>query len=166
MLDSSDPRRRTQLDIQAIEPEALYLNKLPPHQVLRLNSAGTVKEFPGESQILTEGSEIEELYLILQGMVSVGLYQNVNPALWLYFSGPGTLVDMCALLDPPISPVSIRALTDVRALVIPRADFLEVIQEEPTVGYEIARNLSSRLALIAHVVLKEFCQSPPEPSIN
>ena len=55
MLDSSDPRRRTQLDLQAIEPEALYLNKLPPHQVLRLNAAGTLKEFPGESQILEAG---------------------------------------------------------------------------------------------------------------
>ncbi len=166
MLNYSDPRRRSQLELQAIVREAEYLNKLPSHLMLRLNLAGTLKEYPAEALILAEGSEIEELHLIMQGMVAVGLYQEVDPALWLYVSGPGTLVDTCALLDPPISPVSIRALTDVEALAIPRAVFMEVMQEEPAVGYEILRNLSSRLSLISHVILKEFHQGPTGPSLN
>ena len=166
MLNYSDPHRNSQRELQTIVREAEYLNKLPAHQLLRLNLAGTVTEFPRESLLLEEGSEITELDLILQGMVAVGLYQEVDPALWLYVSGPGTMVDMCALLDPPVSPVSIRALTDVEVLAIPRAVFLEVMQEEPAMGCEILRSLCSRLSLITNVILKEFSQKPAGPSRN
>jgi len=154
------------MDLQSIAREAQYLNKIRSHQVLRLNLAGAVTEFPAESVILTEGTQIDEVYLILRGMVTVGLYQGIDPALWLYVSGPGTVVDMCALLEPPVSPVSIRALTDVEALAIPRAEFVEVVQEEPAVGYEILRNLCSRLSLITLVTLKEFSQGSSGPSRN
>ena len=98
-------------------------------------------------------------------MVTVGLYGNVNPALWLYVSGPGIIVDTCALLEPPVSPVSICALTDVDVLAIPRETFAGLVQQT-AVGYEILRNLSARLALINQVALKELSQEYPGPSRN
>ena len=154
------------MDLQAVAREGKYLNKLPPHQMLRLTMEGTVMEFPGQSLILSDGAQIEEVYLILHGMVTVSLHQGTSPSMWLYFSGPGTVVDMCALLDPPVSPVSIYALTDVEVLAIPRDVFTEVVQAEPVVAYEIVRNLASRLALINRVVLKEISQEYPGPSLN
>ena len=166
MLDHSSSRRASQWDLQAIAQEAPYLRKLPPHQTLRLVLAGTVTQFAGQTVILREGTEMEEVYLVLRGMVTVGLYQAANPALWLYVSGPGTVVDMCVLMDPPVSPVSIRALSDVEALAIPREAFVEVMSEETDVGYEILKNYCSRLSLINQVTLKEFSQESPGPSLN
>ena len=166
MLDHSNPRRTTQLDLQTVAREAQYLDKLPPHQRLRLTMAGTLRDYPGQSLVLAEGAEIDEVHLILHGMVSVSLYEGINPSMWLYVSGPGTLVDMCALLDPPVSPVSIHALTDVEALVIPRATFVDVMQEEVAVSNEILRNLCSRLALVNRVAMKEVCSEYPGPSLN
>ena len=128
--------------------------------------AGTVKEFPREAVMLDEGAEIEEVYLILRGMVSVSLYPSVNPALWLYVAGPGTLVDVSALLDPPISPVSIRALWDIEVLAIPRDAFADLMKEEASVGYEILQNHCNRLALINRVALKQLAQEFPGPSLN
>ncbi len=133
MLDQSDPRRVIQMDLQALARDAQPLKSLPMPQVNRRILSGEVRQFPGECLLLGEGSQIEEVYLILRGMVTVGVYQEQAPALWLYVSGPGTMVDMCALLDPPVSPVSIRALSDVEVLAIPRTDFVEVMRQEPAV---------------------------------
>ena len=166
MLDHSDSRRTTQLDLQTAAREAQCLDRLPAQDRLNLTLAGTVKNFDGESVILSEGTDIEEVYLILRGLVTVGMYQGINPALWLYVSGPGTIVDTCALLDPPVSPVTIRALTDVEVLAIPRAAFVKVIRANPDVGYELLQNLCSRLSLITRITLKEFIQGSPGPSLN
>ena len=166
MLDQSGPRRTHQTDIHDIVQQAQYLSKLPLHQRLALTMAGTVKEFPRESLILSEGSQIEEVYLVLRGMVTVGLYQGVAPSFWLYVSGPGTIVDMFALLEPPVSPVSIYALTDVEMLAIPRAAFVEVMQEESALGYEALQSLCTRLSLITRVALKEFSHGATVPSHN
>ena len=166
MLDHTDPRRIAQRDIQAIATEAQYLRKLPSSKVLRMILAGTVKRFPGQNVILEEGSQVEEVYLILHGTVAVGLYGGIDPTLWLYVSGPGTVVDMCALLEPPVSPVSIRTLSDVEVLAIPRTVFAELMREETAVGYEILQNYCTRLSLINQVTLKQFSQEYPGPSRN
>jgi CRP-like cAMP-binding protein len=166
MLNYSDPLRTSQKSLQAIARQAQYLSELPSHETLRLILAGTVEKFPSEYQILEEGSQIEQVYLVLQGLVSVGLYSDSHPALWLYVSGPGTLVDACALLEPPVSPVSIRTLTDTEVLAIPREAFVDAVRRESSVGYEILLNLSNRLALINNVTLKEFAQEYPGPSPN
>ena len=123
-------------------------------------------EFPERSLILREGSEIEDVYLVLRGMVTVSLYQGISPSLWLYHSGPGTVADMCALLEPPVSPVSINALTDVEVLAIPRDVLVEVLLEQPVLACKVLRNLASRLALINRVVLKEISEELPGPSKN
>lgn len=166
MLDHVEPRRKSQTDLQTVGREARYLDMLPPHQRLRLTRAGTLKKFAGGSLILSEGSEIEEVYLILRGMVTVGLCSEMNPSLSLYLSGPGTVVDMCALLNPPVSPASIHALTDVEALAIPRAVFVQVMKEETAVACEVLQHLCTRLSLISRVALKEVSQEFPGPSLN
>ena len=166
MLHQSDSGRRASGGLQVIDQYARYLNKFPPHQQLYLTMAGTVKEFPAESLVLAQGSQIEEVYLILRGIVTVGLYQNKSPSLWLYVSGPGTMGDMCALLDPPVSPVSIYALTDVEALAIPRSTFVEVMQQEPALGYEALQALCTRLSFITCLTHERSYKDAPGPSLN
>ncbi len=166
MLDHTDPLRIAQHSFQDIARQAKYLNKLPSHQVLRCILAGAVENFPADSVILSEGAEITDIYLILRGLAAVSIYKDANPALWLYVAGPGSLVDVCALLEPPTSPVTTRALTDLEVLAIPRGVFVDVMKEEAAVGFEILQELCSRLALINQVTLKEFSRGYPEPSRN
>ena len=104
------------------------------------------------SVVSPEGREITEVYFLLEGMVTVGLYGGTDPDDYLYISGPGTVVDMCALLDPPISPVTVRALTDVEVQVIPREGFVQMVKSEPSLGSELLRELSTRLSLITRAV--------------
>ena len=148
-----------------VAPDAGYLNKLPSVQLLQLAAAGTVKEFPEGSLILAEGEPIKEVHLIRRGKVVVGLFPEISPSAWLYVSGPGTLVDPSALLEPPISPVRTCALTDVEALAVPRSIFVEIMGEQPQAGYQALQSFCSRLSLVARVTLsarrKDFERSSP-----
>ena len=58
-----------------------------------------------------------------------------------------------ALLEPPLSPVSVHALSQVEVLAVPRATFVQLLSEEPAVGYQIFKNLSKRLSLINQMTL-------------
>ena len=166
MVNGFDPQRAAQFELQGFTRHSDHLSKLSHTHRLQLTAAGIVKEFPGQQVMLAEGSEIEDLYLIQHGVVSVGLYQEVSPALWLYLAGPGTMVDMCALLDPPVAPASVYAVSDVTALAIPREVVLKVLAQAPAVFSDILRALASQLSLITQLTVKEFCQKPPQPSLN
>ena len=166
MLDYTDPRRLYHDDIYGITRDADQLGKLSAPSRLRLVAAGSVEEIPAETIMLEEGAEIREVHLIRRGMVTVSLHQSLDPALWLYNAGPGTLVGGYALLDPPISPVTIRAMTDTETLVIPRSALLEVIEAEPLVGFQVLQKVASRLALITRATLREISQEYPGPSCN
>ena len=65
--------------------------------------------------------------------------------MWHYVSGRWSFFGTSALLDPPVSPVTVRALSDLLVLSIPREAFLEVLAEEPAVGYRMLRDHSHRL---------------------
>ena len=69
---------------------------------------------------------------------------------------------MTALLDPPVSPVSVNALTDVEALAIPR----DLLIEQPSLACKVLRNLASRLAQINRVVMTEVSHELPGPMPN
>ena len=91
-------------DLFGIAKNAQYLSKLPLHQLRRIIASGTVRQFAGQTVVLQEGSAPEEIYLILRGTVAVSTHQALDPSCWLYVSGRGTMVDMCSLLDQPVSP--------------------------------------------------------------
>ena len=165
MLDY-DSLSTTESDLVGIAQKAQYLSKLPPHQLRRLIVSGTVKQFAGQTVVLEEGSAAEEIYLILRGTVAVSTYQALDPACWLSVSGQGTMVDMCALLDQPVSPVTILTLSELEVLAIPKSELMQVMQEESAVGCEIFRDLCTRLSVISQVALKECSQQRPGPSPN
>jgi hypothetical protein len=105
-------------EMQPAVQESRFLNTLPSEQVARLVRKGAPVHFPADATILDPSAQGDEAYIIQQGIVSVGLYQDEGSSLWLYVSGPGSIVDLYAALDPPIVPVTARALTDVEALAV------------------------------------------------
>ena len=166
MIHNFDTGPLSHRELQASFQDAKLLSGLAPPQMLRLTTAGTIRRFSAREIILSQGAEMNEIYVIQRGMVSVGLFQEQNPGLWLYVSGPNSVVDLMALLDPPSAPLSIHALTEVEALAVPREVLREVLREEPALETEILRSLCARLNLIACVAIQEFLQPPPGPSSN
>ena len=166
MLRYIDSRQPVRSELQEVSREAHYLDKLSRNHRLKLTSAGTVKRLPAETLILAEGSIIEEVSIILRGMVRTRLNDSSETPVNLYVSGPGPVVDSCALLDPPVAPISVRTLSDVEVLTIPRETFVRLVSREPTVGYEILQNLSRRLCLISEAAIKPLAGEYSGPFKN
>lgn len=134
--------------------------------MFRLILAGTKREFSQGTEVLREGSVIEEVHLINRGLVSVSLQDGTDPASWLYVSGSGAVVDMSAALDPPVSPVTVRALSKVETLAVPRTAFVELIRDGSEVGYRMLQDHCKRLSLINSTLFAEFDRESRTPSLN
>ena len=166
MLNHHDLRGNAGGELLAVADDLRYLNKLPAGQLLRASMAGTVKQFPRNSDIITEGSHIEEVYIILRGKVSAGLYDGPDTRIRFCVSGPGTIVDTSALLDPPVSLLTVRALSDVEALAVPQQTFVKLMNEETAVGFEVLRNLCNRMSQIKQVTFEQLRSNGPKDRRN
>jgi CRP-like cAMP-binding protein len=96
---------------------------------------------PGQVLAL-EGDPGSGMYVILEGTVSVEMRGG-----WHTELGPGNFFGEVALLVPDASRVArVRAATDGRCLSVPRADFLELVEQEPSLALAMLRELARRLS--------------------
>ena len=102
--------------------------------------SGEIECKPGQVLALP-GDAGSGMFVILEGKVSVDARGGT------FELGPGDFFGELALLNPDAERVArVRAVTDVRAIGIPRAEALELIETEPTVTLAMLRELARRLA--------------------
>jgi CRP/FNR family transcriptional regulator, cyclic AMP receptor protein len=112
--------------------------------------------FQTNEVIFTEGSENDELYVIIQGEVDI----LVDPT--LVSDNPNELHNQAiiaklrrgqsfgeiALVDQGLRSATARASqNNTRLLVIPRKNLLEICEEFPQLGFRLMKNLAADLAL-------------------
>jgi serine phosphatase RsbU (regulator of sigma subunit) len=103
-------------------------------------------QFPAGMVIFNEGEMGDDFLVILDGTVEV-IKGLGTPAEHLVANrGVGEPIGEMSMLRPgkPRS-VTVRALTDVRALLMTRADFNRLLVRQPMLAYEMTRTLSDRL---------------------
>jgi CRP-like cAMP-binding protein len=106
----------------------------------RLRAFGEVQADPG--QVLTREDDAGAgAFLILDGTVAVELRTGT------FELGPGTVVGELALLVPDNARVArVRAASPLRCVPIPREDFVDLVETEPTFTLALLRELARRLA--------------------
>jgi CRP/FNR family transcriptional regulator, anaerobic regulatory protein len=102
--------------------------------------------------LIDEGMQHERLYTVLDGVLirsrslDDGRRQIVN------FMFPGDLIGLQGAFDEPSSH-SIEALVDARLCRFRRADFVELVSEHPSLGYDITwLAAKEETALEGHIV--------------
>ncbi|MFO7572734.1 MAG: cyclic nucleotide-binding domain-containing protein [Gaiellaceae bacterium] len=96
---------------------------------------------PGQILAL-EGDPGSGMFIVLDGTVSVEMRGG-----WHTELGEGTFVGEVALLVPGATRVArVRAATDVRCLTVPRPEFLELVESEPSLALKMLRELARRLS--------------------
>ena len=133
MLDVADPHNCVHCPLQECEA----LRPLDEAQADYINSIkkGEFLAARGES-LLTEAENGRHLYTILEGVfirfrsLEDGRRQIVN------FMFPGDLVGLQAAFDNPANH-SVEALTPARVCFFDRADFVNLIQDSPRLGYDV-----------------------------
>jgi CRP-like cAMP-binding protein len=106
----------------------------------RLRAFGEVQADPG--QVLTREDDAGAgAFLILDGTVAVERRAGT------FELGPGTVVGELALLVPDTARVArVRASSPLRCVPIPREDFVDLVETEPTFTLALLRELARRLA--------------------
>lgn len=144
MLKHTEVMQAAVTPLEAKARNAGYLSRLSPHQVRLLIVAGTVERFPAKQAILNEGTDLDQVYVVLDGTVTVSQAENASPSLWLDVYGPGTVVD----ITESSSFLTAHAASDVKVLTIPRSVLAKVMGVDAYTGRP--RSHSDVLSLVNH----------------
>jgi CRP/FNR family transcriptional regulator len=85
------------------------------------------------------------LVMLIEGRVKIYRLTPDGRAITLYVMRPGNVFGFLPLIDGRPYPASAEAMEDVNALVITRAQFLEVLHDDPRVAIPFLNFLSGHL---------------------
>ena len=123
------------------------LSRLPEEDMARLAQVLEPRSFPAGTEILTEGAEGDEMFLLLEGRVDVlktTPYGDRYVTAALQDSYHCTFGEM-ALIDRGPRSATILARTDCRTLSLSREAFQHFCREYPNVGVELLMSISVTL---------------------
>ena len=124
-----------------------------PTQLELVGSYCQEKSFSTGEVIIPEGSDSDELYVIVEGEVNV----LVNPALVsdqreerepvaIATLGRGQSFGEIALVDRGFRSASVRAKQKTQLLLLPREELIQLCDVYPQLGYRLMYNLAADLA--------------------
>ncbi len=113
---------------------------LSDHDLRRVGRLVSEATRPAGTVLIEQDRHAAEAFVILAGRVSV-----VRDGHELAQLGPGAVVGELSLLDRGTRSATVVAATDVEALVLSEQEFHQLLNEQPTVGHRLLREVGRRL---------------------
>ena len=108
-----------------------------------------IKEFRVKEVIIEEYQELTELFILVEGMVIIGINTPKKGRINLNTISPGRLFSWSAMFPPYISTAFAMATQPVKVLAIKSAKLMKMVEENPAFGIKfmsiICQTLSQRL---------------------
>ncbi len=103
--------------------------------------------YAADTVLFSAGDESTGLYLVVQGELRISLVtpKREQPTNVAYMKAPAVVGEM-ALVDGQHRSATVSARTAVRGFVIPQAPLWVFIENDPSTGCILMRNLASQLA--------------------
>ena len=124
---------------------------LPPQHLKALAEQGTVKAFPKNAIIISEGDRSDSLFIVQSGKVKVYLADEDGKELMLSTHGPGEYFGEMILDDGPRS-ASVMTLEPSRFSVITTDQFKQFLAQHPDIGLELIKSLIYRVRALTKTV--------------
>ena len=105
---------------------------------------GTVKAYPKNAVIISEGDRSDSLYVILTGKVKVYLADDEGKEMVLNTQGPGEYFGEIILDEGPRS-ASVMTLEACKFSIVSREQFNHFLAQSPEVTLELVRSLIHRV---------------------
>ena len=119
---------------------------LPPNGIKFLVKTLDQHDLPPETLLLREGDQGDRFYIVLEGKLEIIKGLGTDEERLLFVRGQGDFIgEMSFLLPSGLRTASVRTLTHVKLLEMPRDTFNQLLQRWPEVAVEMARTLSLRL---------------------
>lgn len=121
-----------------------FLGTLGEHELSKLAGSTREEVFMPGTPIVQIGEPGHCLYIVLDGVVQV-LYPTHSGDFELARLGPGEFFGEMALLNDQPRSATVRAAEPVRALVLHKSDFREIIGQSPTLAIKLLEIMSQRM---------------------
>ena len=131
--------------------EGAPLWSLPPQYLKALAEQGTVKAFPKNTIIVSEGDRSDSLFIVQSGKVKVYLADEDGKELLLSTHGPGEYFGEMILDEGPRS-ASVMTLEPCRFSVITTDQFKLFLSQHPDIGLELIKSLIHRVRALTKTV--------------
>jgi CRP/FNR family cyclic AMP-dependent transcriptional regulator len=120
------------------------LLSLAAQHLKTLAEHGTVKAYPKNAVIISEGDRSDSLYVILTGKVKVYLADEEGKEMVLNTQGPGEYFGEIILDEGPRS-ASVMTLEPSKFSIVSREQFNQFLAQSPEVTLELVRRLIHRV---------------------
>ena len=120
------------------------LLSLAEQHINTLAEHGTVKAYPKNAVIISEGDRSDSLYVILSGKVKVYLADEDGKEMVLNTQGPGEYFGEIILDEGPRS-ASVMTLEPSKFSIVTREQFNQFLAQSPEVTLELVRSLIHRV---------------------
>ncbi|MEN8098657.1 MAG: cyclic nucleotide-binding domain-containing protein [Chloroflexota bacterium] len=103
-----------------------------------------IRDCSGGEIIVAKGAVGEELFLVLDGEVSIRT--SDDPSTAFVFLGRGQIIGEMALVDSGYRSATVQAVSPTELVVFQKDDIYRLCEEDPQLGYYIMRNLAADLS--------------------
>ena len=124
---------------------------LPEAHLAALSEHGTVKAYPKNTVIISEGDHSDSLYVVLAGKVKVYLADEEGKEVLLNTQGPGEYFGEIILDEGPRS-ASVMTLEPSKFSVVTKAQFREFLARNPDAALELVKSLIHRVRMLTDKV--------------
>ena len=131
--------------------EGAPLWSLPLQYLKALAEQGTVKAFPKNTIIVSEGDRSDSLFIVQAGKVKVYLADEHGKELLLGTHGPGEYFGEMILDEGPRS-ASVMTMEPSRFSVITTDQFKQFLARHPDIGLELIKSLIHRVRALTKTV--------------
>ncbi|HEX6306132.1 MAG TPA: SpoIIE family protein phosphatase [Anaerolineales bacterium] len=114
-------------------------------------------DYPSERVLFREGDHGDKFYIVVHGGIEILKAMDTSNERLLAVRGTGEFIGEMSLLNRDgLRTASARTQGQTRVLEMSRANFDELLQQKPSIAYEMLRVLSSRLRAAHNESIKEL----------
>jgi CRP-like cAMP-binding protein len=127
-----------------------FFEKYTEDQLQKIASVSSVKEFKVKEIIFEQYDELKEIYVLLQGSLSLGISLPKDKRIHLGTIEEGQLFSWSAIFPPYISTAWVMAVTPAKVIAIDARKLNAEIEQDCDFGFKtmskIAQTISHRLS--------------------
>jgi CRP-like cAMP-binding protein len=121
-----------------------FLESLSGEEADALRAAGVRRTYGAHVTILHQADEAGQVVVLLRGRAKVAVIEAGREAIFGVV-GPGELVGELAAIENSPRSTTVTTVEPVDALVVPRSDFLALLDRHPRIALVILRMVARRL---------------------
>lgn len=125
---------------------------LPPHVLARMARLAGRRDYVKGNIVFAQGDEPDALYGVIAGRVRISASAKSGQEVFLSLMEPGDTFGEIAVMDGLPRTASATAVESTTLVAIRRADFIDLLNNEPVVTQHVLRLLCQRLRWTSELV--------------